>query len=189
MAPIFLIAASNLLRDYSQQDPNDLRTRRRKTPLPDTPFAEAFLHALPPLLERIASAQAVLGTALPQGEALLLDVKEITPSQVGGFFDAAVTSPPYAMALPYIDTQRLSLVWLGLVQSSELGKLEAQLIGSREFRGEGRRELRTKMDTNADNLPIKQADLCYGIAARLIRPRRFSPPSRALAYSTAISRP
>ena len=34
-APFFLVLASNLLRDYSFQDPNDLRIRRRKSRLPD----------------------------------------------------------------------------------------------------------------------------------------------------------
>lgn len=40
---IFLVLASNLLREYSQQDPKDLRIRRRTSPLPTAPFAEAFI--------------------------------------------------------------------------------------------------------------------------------------------------
>lgn len=42
LAPVFLTIASNLLRDYSRQDPQDLRVRRRKSSLPATPFLEAF---------------------------------------------------------------------------------------------------------------------------------------------------
>lgn len=188
-APVFLIVASNLLRDYSQQDPKDLRTRRRKTPLPKVPFAAAFLNAVPPLLERIASAQAVLGTALPKGEALLLDVKKIMPSQVGGLFDAAVTSPPYAMALPYIDTQRLSLAWLGLVQPAELRKLEAELIGSREFRGKGRHTLRAKLEANSDNLPPRQAEFCLELQRALSEQdgfRRQAVPVLLYRYFSAM---
>ena len=188
-APIFLIIASNLLRDYSQQDPNDLRTRRRKTPLPNVPFATAFLDAVPPLLERIASAQAVLGKDLPKGEALLLDVKKIMPSQVGEPFDAAVTSPPYAMALPYIDTQRLSLVWLGLARPAELGQLQAELIGSREFRGKGRHELRAQLEANSDNLPSRQAEFCLELQCALSEQdgfRRQAVPALLYRYFSAM---
>ncbi len=41
-APILLAIASNLLRDYSLQDPADLRIRRRNSPLPETSFFDAF---------------------------------------------------------------------------------------------------------------------------------------------------
>ena len=45
VSPVFLSIASNLLRDYSRQDPKDLRIRRRKSPLPGTAFANAFVVA------------------------------------------------------------------------------------------------------------------------------------------------
>ena len=35
--------------------------------------------------------------------------------QVTGKVDAIITSPPYATALPYLDTDRLSLIYLGLL--------------------------------------------------------------------------
>lgn len=160
---IFLIVASNLLRDYSKQDPNDLRTRRRRSALPDTPFTTAFLNAIPPLLERIEATQIVLGTDYPPGDALLHDVTAVTLDDVGGYFDAAVTSPPYAMALPYIDTQRLSLVWLGLCQPGEIGNLDAKLVGSRELRGGARRDSLRQLLENAYDLPSKQSDVCIGL--------------------------
>ncbi|WP_343034291.1 MULTISPECIES: TRM11 family SAM-dependent methyltransferase [Chelativorans] len=160
LAPVFLVIASNLLRDYSQQDPNDLRIRRRKSPLPETPFSEALLAATFQTLERIEAAQAVLGTSLPVGKALLCDVGQLSIKAVGGRFDAAITSPPYAMALPYIDTQRLSLVWLKLVEPEQILSLEAELIGSRELRGNARRALPAQLENNQDNLPEEQANYC-----------------------------
>src|SRR5207247_6086504 len=48
-------------------------------------------------------------------------------------FDCVITSPPYATALPYIDTQRLSLAFLGLSKASEIRILERSLIGNREI--------------------------------------------------------
>ena len=163
LAPVFLVVASNLLRDYSQQDPVDLRIRRRKSPLPETPFSEALLAAISQMLERIEAAQAVLGTSLPVGKALLCDVGQLSIKVVGGRFDAAITSPPYAMALPYIDTQRLSLVWLGLLEPDRIFGLEADLIGSRELRGPARRVLPAQLQDNERNLPEEQASYCLSL--------------------------
>lgn len=165
--PVFLALASNLLRDYSQQDPNDLRTRRRKSRLPEIPFTTAFLEAVPPLIERIEAAQEVLGTDLRRGQALLRDVTTVEVDEVGGAFDAAITSPPYAMALPYIDTQRLSLVWLGLCRPNGIGELEAELIGSRELRGKSRETLLQRLRENADGLPSAQSDFCIELLRTL----------------------
>ena len=161
LGPVFLVVASNLLRDYSQQDPHDLRTRRRSSPLPAKPFTDAFLDAVPLLLGHIESVQAVLGTELPTGDVRLGDVTQTSAIDPGRErFDAAVTSPPYVMALPYIDTQRLSLAWLELCEPGELLKLESELVGSREMRGRARRDLQDQLEANAADLPAAQAQLC-----------------------------
>ena len=157
-APVFLAVASNLLRDYSLQDPKDLRIRRRRTPLPRTPFREAFTAACERFFDRLESAQAVLGTRLLQGSAERCDAASLDPD--AGPFDAAVTSPPYAMALPYIDTQRLSLVWLGLLDPADVPRIESELIGSREFRGDARRKTTDALKENADELPETEAAFC-----------------------------
>ena len=160
-APVFLALASDLLRNYSLQDPNDLRTRRRTTPLPDVPFVEAMSAACDRLLGRLEATQAIVGTGNPkgpQGRAERCDVATLAPNVAS--FDAAITSPPYAMALPYIDTQRLSLVWLGLLEPSDIAPLESNLIGSREFRGDARRTTTAALEENTANLPAPQATLC-----------------------------
>ena len=157
-APVFLAVASNLLRDYSLQDPKDLRVRRRRSPLPPAPFADAFTAACGQFFERLESAQSVLGTCLPPGSAERCDAASLVPN--AALFDAAVTSPPYAMALPYIDTQRLSLVWLGLLDPADVPRLESELIGSRELRGAARRKTADALEGNADGLPEAEARLC-----------------------------
>ena len=91
------------------------------------------------------------------GRAFLSDA---TTLAVEGNYDAAITSPPYAMALPYIDTQRLSLVWLGLVEPARIAGLEAELIGSRELRGNPRRSLADALSSNSWELPDAQAEFC-----------------------------
>lgn len=166
-APFFLCIASNLLRDYSQQDPNDLRVRRRTSPLPATPFVVAFLDACASALNRLAEAQAVLGTEVPQGGARHASAAGGAKVREIHRFDAALTSPPYAMALPYIDTQRLSLVWLDLLAPEKILPLEADLIGSREMRGAARKMLRERLKENADGLPEGEFAICQKLQSKI----------------------
>lgn len=159
----FLAIASDLLRGYSLQDPQDLRIRRRKTPLPDKPFTTAFEEAAALFLDRLEPAQEVAGVSEVTGRAMLIDSREVAPEDVGDGvkFDCALTSPPYATALPYIDTQRLSLVWLSLVSPRDVLPLEARLVGSREIRGgQSKRILLSQLQSNADGLPTGQATFC-----------------------------
>lgn len=162
-APVLLSIASNLLRSYSLQDPNDLRIRRRKDSLPEKPFVEAYEEAANAFISRLEAAQQVLGEKPSMSRALLLDSRHLrlgSKKLEGRKFDCALTSPPYAMALPYIDTQRLSLVWLNLLPPSEILKLEARLVGSREIRGENKQSLSEALRENYSQLPKEQAEYC-----------------------------
>ena len=168
MAPIFLVIASNLLRDYSKQDPHDLRIRRRKTSLPTTSFVDAFLYAGEQALARLRDTQYRLNdsTLLP-GMAVVCDVTDLASHEIPAPFDAAITSPPYAMALPYIETQRLSLVWLELLDAGCIRELEANLVGSREIRGDARRTVLDDRKANAAMLPAREADFCTSLQEAL----------------------
>jgi site-specific DNA-methyltransferase (cytosine-N4-specific) len=159
-APIFLAIASNLLRDYSLQDPNDLRIRRRNSPLPETSFVDAFIVAAQNFVKQVADAQNILGVGLPASAAMHCSINSLSEPNHLSLFDAALTSPPYAMALPYIDTQRLSLVWLGLISPKDILRLEANLIGSRELRGTAGRDLASRLSENREKLPQEQALFC-----------------------------
>jgi site-specific DNA-methyltransferase (cytosine-N4-specific) len=163
LSPIFLSIASNLLREYSQQDPRDLRIRRRTSPLPSKTFTSALLDALPQTIDRILAARKLVGSRTPICQAVLCDVSELTINNSMPQFDAAITSPPYAMALPYIDTQRLSLVWLDLLTPDKILELEASLIGSRELRGNSKRELPRLLAANEAELPDEEYQLCINL--------------------------
>lgn len=159
---VLIAIASNLLREYSLQDPLDLRIRRRKSPLPTTPFMDAFESAVKAFCARLSDAQDTLGVADNHSHALLADCRQMGPEAGlrAGQFDLALTSPPYATALPYIDTQRLSLVWLGLISPAEILTLESNLVGSREIRGQSKKELLAFLESNSANLPEEEAGLC-----------------------------
>ena len=158
--PIFLAITSNLLRDYSLQDPKDLRIRRRRSPLPTVPIADAFISATRQFIDNLEAAQSVLDHQPTASRANLLDTTALTFDSTAAPFDAVITSPPYAMALPYIDTQRLSLVWLKLIHPDQISVLESELVGSRESRGKARKSMDSELRHNQGNLPNAQAEFC-----------------------------
>lgn len=163
-AHVFLAIASDLLRDQSNQEPADLRIRRRSTPLPKINFREAFATTAARFLDRVEAAQTILGVCEPTSKAVLADVRALS---IEGPFDAAITSPPYATALPYIDTQRLSLVWLGLCEPRGISGLDAQLIGSRELTTKERIRIADELRDNALRLPKAQLTFCEDLARAL----------------------
>lgn len=167
---ILLAIASNLLRDYSLQEPSDLRIRRRTSPFPEATYLEAFENAVAGFIKKLRESQAVLGLLDTNAKAQRLDCREsliATRTSAPEGFDMALTSPPYATALPYIDTQRLSLVWLGLLAPSDILMLESQLVGSREIRGTGKGELLDALIKNDAGLPEVEIGLCVELQRTL----------------------
>lgn len=156
----FLVVASNLLREFSLQEPADLRIRRRASANVVKPFAESFAQSAREAIRKLASAQAVVGTDLCPGRAYLQDNRSLTDVEMPDKADAAITSPPYATALPYIDTQRLSLVWLNLIAPDQIAKVDAELTGSREMGTKAKRAGIEALQTNKAGLPETEAAFC-----------------------------
>jgi len=172
VSEILLAIASNLLREFSLQEPDDLRIRRRKSPPSERDPYEVFLEetrafaANVRIVQRHAGVGNTTSIRACQGDMRIF-TKTAAAKGLAGRFDAAITSPPYAMALPYIDTQRLSLVWLGLVDPKTLPSLQAELIGSREFNGLPRSTWEKKLVDNSEVLPARHAALCQQLLGKL----------------------
>lgn len=128
-----LVALSSILREVSLQLPEDLRVRRRPEPYTAPTLAPLFMEAIDGtrrgLLEMENWPQVTHPWAVCHGSAETAGAYAAVPAGRR----LVLTSPPYATALPYIDTDRLSVVALGLADSSELLSLERSLIGSREW--------------------------------------------------------
>jgi DNA modification methylase len=135
------VILSSVIRDVSQQDPSDLRIRRRKKPLTDAPVVELFSEKLDGQLKRLQKYWSVAGrqpSALIPAIVQQGDSRNPTTLRNLGLtsksIDCVVTSPPYATALPYIDTDRLSLMAIMGLNNSQRSGLEDDLTGSREIR-------------------------------------------------------
>lgn len=161
------VALSSILRAVSLQLPEDLRVRRRPEPFDPPPVWEMFLDSAARIQvgleemehwpETTGSATVRLGSA---ADASWLDPYEEASRRF------ILTSPPYATALPYIDTDRLSIVALGLAPATQVRELEMELIGSREWRKADEREWWGRLDANSDSLPAAFVQLARDIRQR-----------------------
>lgn len=165
---LLLLSMSNVLRDYSEQEPSDLRVRRRNSPYPDEPIAEAakrnFLRCQSKISQFPIDRQ---NTSYKHAHIIN---KSSSSDNFDDFpsIDLAVTSPPYATALPYIDTQRLSIVWLGLDSPKNIKTLECSLTGSRETMAKlEQQKWLFAMSRNTKDLCDKVASFCQALQRQL----------------------
>jgi DNA modification methylase len=134
---LFRIVFSNILRKVSWQKLDDLRVRKevRKEILEINVLSEfkvelhkSFRSILVFLLEnessKVGKAKILEGDSRFSDKLLKGLVNKI---------DVVITSPPYATALPYLDTDRLSLYYLNLMSRKEHRIRDYDMIGNREI--------------------------------------------------------
>jgi SAM-dependent methyltransferase len=190
LRPVFLTIASDLVREASLQDPGDLRIRRRKDAHENSPVLPLFVKAVRQRVRRVLRARRELGRIEGRQRALEADNRSSLVQQLeragfsAGAIDAAITSPPYATALPYIDTQRLSLCLLGLIDSSSIGARDRDLTGGREVGTRERAGLEAELLAD-ETLPAVIRTLCIDLLERASAEtgfRRRNVPSLAYRY-------
>jgi site-specific DNA-methyltransferase (cytosine-N4-specific) len=176
------ISVSNVLRRVSWQKPDDLRVRKEIRDDTDIDARKEFLNEL----ER--SVRSVLAFLYQNGRiaASAFEVREADARNCGdlweaGSVDLVITSPPYATALPYLDTDRLSLCYLGLLPRPEHRERDQQMIGNREITETLRRQYWERFEKSVHALPKAAAEVINRIAERNSRAsvgfrRRNLPP-------------
>jgi len=165
---ILRVLLSGIIRQVSQQEPADLRVRRRKQLLKDAPILDLFE-------ARIAEFRVRLQEFGERSSAAPVIFRPVTAmegdsrrpelySGLEGKIDCIVTSPPYATALPYIDTDRLSILTILGIASTRRSQLDQGLIGSREVSDRERRALEQTLSA-----PGLDQRIGSGTGARLVR--------------------
>jgi DNA modification methylase len=189
----FEVILSSIIREVSQQEPTDLRIRRRKVPLNDAPVFELFSKRL---AEQISRLERYWAVAARQPGPRFAPVITEGDSRLGcGFstagieeesIDCVVTSPPYATALPYIDTDRLSILALMGIPASERAKVEESLTGSREIRSKEKAAYESELSSGKASLPRPVIDtlaaIMDGNTAEDVGFRRKNMPALLLRY-------
>jgi site-specific DNA-methyltransferase (cytosine-N4-specific) len=179
------VILSDILREVSLQDPADLRIRRRSNAQDNYPAVAMFISLLRQRTRNVIAAGRVLGTVRGRQRALLADSRRALPG-LDESFDAVITSPPYATALPYLDTQRLSLAFLGLLSPKELRVLENEVIGNREISRAEREREEALLKRAELELPAAVVHLCSRAQRLAAKPgngfRRRNVPALLVRY-------
>lgn len=149
------VIVSSIIREVSQQEPRDLRIRRREKPIDDAPVYELILERTRDVrrkLSHFAKVSCVSPVQFGHGRSVLATSSDQASFAAAGLspgaVDMVVTSPPYATALPYIDTDRLSLLICHGMTSSARREAEDRLIGSREIRTSTRKAIEERIESS-----------------------------------------
>lgn len=144
------VALSNILRRVSWQKDDDLRVRKEIRLDIEIDSKKEFLEEIGRSIRTVLAFLFQNGPVddpeyeIAEGDARLCG-KIWKPNSV----DVVITSPPYATALPYLDTDRLSLCYLGLLPRPEHRTRDQQMIGNREVSEGLRRQYWDRFLTDA----------------------------------------
>jgi len=152
----FSVCLSNVLRSVSWQKNDDLRVRKEVVELDHGHVIRGFLAQAQRSAATVSAFIAergrlkVGGFAVEEADARNA-IDELQP--IAGRVDAVITSPPYATALPYIDTDRLSLIYLGLLSRTDHASRDRLMIGNREISTRAREIYWATYEARKDWLP------------------------------------
>lgn len=163
------VALSNIIRRVSWQKEDDLRVRKEVR-------LDEEIDPIREYLEELGRSVRVLAAFIYQtpgvrlgrfdirdGDARSLDSE--LPERVGKI-DAVITSPPYATALPYLDTDRLSLCYLGLLSRPMHRPRDLEMIGNREISDRQRSHYLQEFRRHKEQFPGSITDLIETVDRR-----------------------
>lgn len=179
----YRVCLSNILREMSWQKTDDLRVRReldvRRSGEATARFLKEASRSTRAVVAFLAERGPIDGPGhfVVEGDAR---ASADTLSSLAGKVDAVITSPPYAAALPYIDTDRLSLIYLKLSGRRRHRNLDMTMIGNREITTGKRFEYWDYYGRNKEMLPamtrsmIERIDRLNGDASVGFRRRNMA---------------
>lgn len=160
------LSLSNILRAVSWQKEDDLRVRKEVRPDADIDPAKEFLEELGRSVRTILAflhqnREPRLGSFGILGE----DARRAGEIWKAKSVDIVITSPPYATALPYLDTDRLSLIYLGLLSRPDHRRKDMGMIGNREITEKWRKGYWERFQADKHTMPKGVSSLVERIAA------------------------
>lgn len=165
ISDLMKLSLSNILRTVSWQKDDDLRVRKEVR-------LDADIDPLKEFLEEMGRTVRMVLAFLYQNRASLgsFDIQEGDARSADklwkdGSADIVITSPPYATALPYLDTDRLSLVYLQLLSRPRHRQKDFGMIGNREITGKWRRTYWERFHAEKSALPKNISTLIERITA------------------------
>lgn len=154
-ADILRISLSNIIRKVSLQNESQLRVNRLDSAPRDVDVLNEFLREINKrrkALQNYDQFKDDLGIGGGEYNLVQGDSRELS-SELGlsdNSVSYALTSPPYATGLPYIDMWRLSIFLLDLMDKNDRRDFEWKMVGNREI-NKGQREKLEEEFLNGDN--------------------------------------
>jgi site-specific DNA-methyltransferase (cytosine-N4-specific) len=163
----FWLCLSNIIRSVSWQKDDDLRVRKELR-------LDAEIDPIREFLEEMGRSVRVVLAFLYNNEEASFGSFDIVEGDARGLasawshnrgkIDAIITSPPYATALPYLDTDRLSLCYLGLLSRPNHRQQDQHMIGNREI-SEGQRSMYWELfESKRKKLPKSVSSLIQNVS-------------------------
>lgn len=153
------LSLSNILRTVSWQKDDDLRVRMEVRVDADIDPLKEFLEELGRSVRTILAFLYQNRTTLGTFEIREDDARKAAMVWEPKTVDAVITSPPYATALPYLDTDRLSLMYLQLLSRPQHRKKDVGMIGNREVTEKWRKTYWMRFQAEKSILPKKVSTL------------------------------
>lgn len=148
------VSLSNVLRSLSWQKEDDLRVRRDMSRDGDTEPKKDFLEELTRSVRAVLAFLYQNGRIARDSFAILEgDARKCGEIWGENSVDVVISSPPYATALPYLDTDRLSLCYLGLLPRPEHRAKDYLMIGNREISERHRQSYWARLEERGNSLP------------------------------------
>ena len=149
------LALSSIVKRVSNWDPEQVRQRLLKKPRENVLVFEIFERQLKKFYLIIYAYSKIRSKLHIEPECFsevhLHDSRHLEFIEDDSV-DAVVTSPPYATALSYIDTDRLPMVVLGLMEYRSKEKLKKIMIGERDITPKDRDRLEDEFLNQYDSL-------------------------------------
>ncbi len=158
---MLFIALSNVLRRVSWQKTDDLRVRK-DTESTSVDAVGTFVTEMHKSVRSVAAFLYQNGRMrIRETEIVQGDARQLTRCwrRWRRRVDAVITSPPYATALPYLDTDRLNLCYLGMLTRGKHRETDLRMIGNREITDRRRREYWEYFERNSARLPSSVSSL------------------------------
>lgn len=189
IADLFRLNLSNIIREVSWQKESDLRVRKEVGEYNKGTVLIRFTEEVERQLKKIyAYLDVVNSFDLPKSKVFEGNTIDLVRNagEFVGCCDVIITSPPYATALPYLDTDRLSILILGLMHRKDFPDKNVDMVGNREISEKQRKALWEEYEKRKSELTDEICHLIDKIAEENHKPeigfRRRNLPALLSKY-------
>ena len=150
---LFLVVLSSIVKEVSNWDSSQVRPYLMKKPRANVDVLSVFKENLLKtynIIYTYSKLKEKLDLSSPSREIRNEDSRDLHFIQDNSI-DLVLTSPPYANALPYLETDRLRSILIGLFTWKELKSLRSNEIGNREISPDLRKNLEQEFLDSCDH--------------------------------------